>query len=316
MNSIVIVSESDQLPLDRNPALVYIASLPSDNSRRVIRHSLQNLVNMMWDGEGKCPPLEIFPWWELRYQHTQAIRTRLMEEFAIASTNRHLSALRGVLKECWRLNLMDVDEYQRAVDIHNVKGTTKPAGRDISDGEMRRLLKSCYDDGIIGIRDIAALAVLVMTGMRRDEFNNLTLEDFHPETGALDIQKGKGRKARTVYIVKQARKLLDQWLEYRGEEAGPLFNRVYKSGRINIARPMSGQAAYNMLTERAKQVGLRHTTPHDLRRTFIGNMLDAGVDTVTLAKITGHESVDMLKRYDRRPERVKAEAQSKIDLPI
>ncbi|MBZ0299873.1 MAG: tyrosine-type recombinase/integrase, partial [Anaerolineae bacterium] len=68
---------------------------------------------------------------------------------------------------------------------------------------------------------------------------------------------------------------------------------------------MSAQAAYYMVGGRAERLGLKKIAPHDFRRTFIGNMLDAGVDPVTVAGITGHASVDMLKRYDRRPERAK-----------
>lgn len=55
-------------------------------------------------------------WSVLRYQHTAAIRSVLMEKYSPAMANKMISALRGTLKEAWRLELMTTEEYGRSLD--------------------------------------------------------------------------------------------------------------------------------------------------------------------------------------------------------
>lgn len=47
----------------------------------------------------------------LRCEHTSAIRALLASRAIAPSTaNHHLAALRGVLRECWRLGYVNVDD--------------------------------------------------------------------------------------------------------------------------------------------------------------------------------------------------------------
>ena len=87
-----------------------------------------------------------FPWWMLRYQHAEAIRGRLAEAYAPAMANKMLSAMKGVLKSCWRLGLMSADERERASDVEPVRGTRRPPGRSIPRGEMRALFEVCAQE--------------------------------------------------------------------------------------------------------------------------------------------------------------------------
>jgi site-specific recombinase XerD len=43
-------------------------------------------------------------------------------------------------------------------------------------------------------------------------------------------------------------------------------------------RGMTDQAFYNILRRLGAQIKTRSFSPHDMRRTFIGDLLDAGAD--------------------------------------
>jgi integrase len=93
---------------------------------------------------------ECFPWHQLRYQHAQAIRTRLSDSVSArtgrplspASVSKHLAALRGVLRECWRLGLMSAEDLARAIDLEPVRGSTPLRGRVLEAHEVARLLSA------------------------------------------------------------------------------------------------------------------------------------------------------------------------------
>lgn len=118
-----------------------------------------------------------------------------------------------------------------------------------------------------------------------------------------------------MYVVNKTQTALAEWLNLRGDTPGALFLSVNKGGKVS-SRRLQPTAIYNMIEQRRKTAGLKKITPHDFRRTFISNLLDEHVDAVTITKLTGHASVDLLKRYDRRPERAKMDAVKKLDLPI
>ncbi len=87
---------------------------------------------------------------------------------------------------------------------------------------------------------------------------------------------------------------------------------IRKSGQLEF-RHMCPDAVLKIVRRRAKQAGVDSFSPHDFRRTFCSDLLDAGIDIVTVQKLAGHASVETTARYNRRGEEVKRQAVQKLD---
>ena len=105
------------------------------------------------------------------------------------------------------------------------------------------------------------------------------------------------------------------WLTVRGDDPGALFVAVNKSGRITSFKHMTPKTIYSMLAKRGSEAGVKSFSPHDMRRTFVSDLLDAGADITTVSKMAGHANVTTTARYDRRPEEAKRKAASLLHVP-
>jgi integrase/recombinase XerD len=307
VQSLVLTSPS---ALTIHPAAVYLSAL-AYGSQPTMSQSLNAIAALISNGECDAYTLN---WAALRYQHTAAIRTALLQKYSPATTNKMLCALRRVLKEALRLELMDATDYAKAVDIQGVKVKRKLKGRALTSAEIGTLLKVCLDDPTPqGVRDAALIAILRGTGVRRAEVVNLDLKDLG-RNGELQVRQGKGDKDRTVYLPTSAMTLVEDWLCVRGRKAGALLCPIRKGGEVQLRR-MSSQAVLQIVRKRAAESGLESFSPHDFRRTFCSDLLDSGIDIVTVQKLAGHASPATTSQYDRRGEETKRLAVENLDIP-
>jgi len=290
----------------QNPAAVYLASL-APTGRRSMAGRLKYVTSQLNQA------YETFPWQELRYHHIAAIRSKLQEQqLAPATINATIYALRGVARAAFNLGCMSAEDYQRLKDVKPVKGERLPAGRALNVGEIMALLDTC-DFSPIGTRNAALISLMYSGGMRRTELVSLDMEHYNQETGELKVL-GKGNKERMLYITNGAADALEDWLAIRGDAPGALFNPVIRTGKIQDRR-MTTQAIYNLLCKCAAAAGIKHFSPHDLRRSFISELLDRGADISTVQQLAGHSSIQTTAKYDRRGEKAKRKAQELLYVP-
>jgi len=317
-----LVTESATMPWSRalavapdarapqaDPTAAYLASL-SPKGRQTMLERLRAVAALL------DVPYEQVVWHELRFQHVDALRQRLLEQGrAPATVNLTLAALRGIARYARNLGLITAEEHDRLRDVKGARGSRLPAGRAVLAGELGALVAACAADPTpAGVRDAAIFAVLYIGGIRRSELAGLDVADWTPEPPTLRIRHGKGDKERLVPLVGAAARALDAWLAVRGARPGGLFLAVTRHHTI-VGSGMISHAVYNILAKRQREAGVAKLSPHDFRRTFVGDLLDAGVDLSTVQQLAGHASVATTARYDRRGEATKRRAIEALHFP-
>jgi site-specific recombinase XerD len=309
-----LISLEPPLPAERNPALVYLASLSTAASRRTMRSALRAIVKLL----GESDPIR-FPWQSLRYQHVAAVQTLLIEprpngERLSPCTIKHrIAALRGVLHQAWLLELMGAEDYYRARDTKRIEGSRLPPGRRIGEEEIGRLFLACEAPGLRNSRDGAVLGLLC-AGLRRFEIVDLNIDRFDETLGQITVI-GKRNQERCVQLPPGTRSVLRRWMKYRGDEPGPLILPIDQHGRARMKRCCE-KVIPGILQSLGKATGVTDFTAHDFRRTLITNLIDRGIDMARIQRIVGHKSVQTTVLYDRREEQQAHEVMNSYNVPV
>ena len=313
---------------ERAPAAQYMMGLAAGS--RPAQWSALLLVAGLLSG-GKCNPLDL-PWGEVGYLHTNAVRAWLVEHRAPATAKRILAAVRGVLKEAWRLRLMDSEAYHRAIDIKPIRGNAEQeaAGRYVQDGEIRALLAVCRADRTpAGVRDGV---ILGLAWLRRAEIAGLRTEHVDLVNKTIRV-KGKGAKWRSVPLVEGLALAVGEWLTVRSPEsvvhspesrvlttnlglgtADFLIWHVDRGGHVK-PRGITPAGVRDVFARRVKEAGVRLAAPHDGRRTWISNLLDVGGEVVVVQKLAGHQDPKTTAGYDRRGDEVRVKTINRLAMP-
>lgn len=161
----------------------------------------------------------------------------------------------------------------------------------------------------IGRRDHVLLLVAIQTGLRVSEITALTNHDVHLGPGAHVRCLGKGRKERCTPLTIETVAVLRTWLhERRGQPNDPLFP-TSRGGAL------SRDAVALLVTRHAKTaaqacptLGGKTVSPHVLRHTAAMRLLQAGVDTSTIALWLGHERAETTQIYIHADQTLKERA--------
>ena len=123
---------------DAHPVALYLNTM-SPASQRTMSSALESIADILSRGKTGRDQLA---WHELKPTHVAALRNRMVRSLAPATTNCYLTAIRGVLKSAWRLDLIDRETFERATDVPPARGKRAVKGRTVSIDELRTVIQS------------------------------------------------------------------------------------------------------------------------------------------------------------------------------
>jgi len=141
------------------------------------------------------------------------------------------------------------------------------------------------------LRDRAIVLLLVDSGMRCGELCRLAVEDVDQATGQISIRQAKGGSVRVVFIGKSARRALWSYAATRQHSSGgnPVFT-------TREGQPLTPDRVTKLIANLGRRAGF-HVHPHQLRHTFATMFLRNGGNLLSLQRLLGHSSLEMVRRY-------------------
>jgi integrase len=266
-------------PGSSSPVLVYLSGV-EEKGRPKMWGSLNAVAQRLGYSNARAAP-----WDELQAEHVAALRTWLSGALKPARVNRYLSAIKGTMKVAWQLGQIDGGRLVKILGVKAVRGGSRSSGRSLSAHEIHALVDACADGTFKGKRDLAVIALAYRGGLRRAEIAALNVEDVKAEAGAFVVRvPGRGREF-LVSIDNGGAEAIRDFLTGRGEAPGPLF---WKDGENKPRERLTADGLFGVLRERAHTAGVEGVSPHDMRHTFVSDMLAASADVLTVSALTGH----------------------------
>ena len=221
----------------------------------------------------------------------------LFRNLAPSTVNLYLAAVKKLAVESSDNGYLPSEVCAAILRVPGVKRLGVRTGNWLTKRQAEELIESPGAKTLIAKRDTAILAVLLGTGLRRNELSSLRIDHIQMREARwvlVDIV-GKGKRVRSVPMPSWAKAFIDSWTSAAQIESGKVFRRVNKGGNVGGAS-MSPQAVFDVVR---KYSTLRKNpiSAHDTRRTFAksAHAGHAAVEQIQLC--LGHASIATTEGY-------------------
>jgi len=281
---------------------VYIRRVPSEST--TIASALDRYLK------------EITPSKRLSTQHSEKVRAGLVQKrlgrYSLASLSPEIiaafrddrraegksdSTVRLELALLGHLYTVAIKEWGLGLAYNPVASIRRPppaAGRKrrLSRSEARRMLKACdaHSNPMLGW----VVRIALYSCMRQGEILSLTREQVDLNRRIVRLSETKNGSERTVPLSRRAVKVFQQALAHPVQAADTNLIFYGEPGKDGKRRPYRINKVWSMALTRA---GISDLHFHDLRHEAVSRLVERGLSDQEVAAISGHRSMQMLKRY-------------------
>lgn len=286
-------------------ARAYAEGARAANTRKAYRNDWKHYSE--WAGRVGLEPLPAAP------QTLGLYLAAHVGTLSVATLTRRLSAI----AVAHRMAGHHLDTRHPAVrdvmrGLRRAKGVAPRAAEALTVPLARLLVATCGDDRLIDIRDRALILVGLGAALRRSELVALDVEDttVMPEGLRIRIRRSKSDQegeGRVIAIGRTATATCPTaayaaWLAAAGIAEGAAWRSVNRHGRVGKRLP--DRTVARVVKSRAALAGLdpSRMSGHSLRAGLATSAAAAGIAEREIARVTGHQSMTVLRRYIREGE--------------
>ncbi|UZF34542.1 tyrosine-type recombinase/integrase [Ralstonia pseudosolanacearum] len=190
-----------------------------------------------------------------------------------------------------------IQEWGLGLTFNPVANIRKPSpgpgrNRRLNVDEQQRLFAAADGHSNPMLGWIVRLAV--ETGMRSSEITGLRRSQIDLQRRVVSLTDTKSGSARLVPLTRVAVGILQRAMD---NPVRPLDSDLVFFGEPGKSGPRKPYVFQKLWTRITSDVGLSDLHFHDLRHEAVSRLVEAGLSDQEVAAISGHKSMQMLKRY-------------------
>jgi site-specific recombinase XerD len=236
---------------------------------------------------------EVSGWETIRRQDIEAWMTARQIGGGKANTIR---VELGIFKACVRE--ASAQSIPLSADLLRIKPPAQPRAlpRYLTPEQMQRLMQTVANatdnDEVRGVLDRAWFLTLTYTGLRLSELLNLRLSDLDFTGGRLFVVGGKNSPERVIYLTPALTSALAQYLTQRPASSD---DHLWLKPSGKLLQPWT---VTNCLRRWGSACNVS-VSAHRLRHTFATQLVNQGLSLTSIAKLLGHQTLNMTQHYAR-----------------
>jgi len=226
------------------------------------------------------------------------------------SISRKLSALTSYFHFLVETKML---EHNPALSVKRPRREVKKPTNALTAEQVRALLDSVKTNPKAGIMHYALLMTFFTTGLRKSEILYLKKKHYREINDYKVLEYvGKGGKIGQKVVHPDTALAIDNYLLMMKDKGRELIEEDWlfqpthnPSNPTNVNKPLNPKTINQLLETFGKRIGLNFTiSPHSARATFIGELLEIGVDIYSVAREVNHSSVTTTQEYDKRRKKL------------
>jgi len=213
-----------------------------------------------------------------------------MKNYMISSYARYLATIKNFFNYLHKFEGIT----NSSVKSVRVKRQNKNLPKALTISDAKNTLDVCCNvskERWVQLRDYALISLIYGCGLRIAEALSIKLSDLNGEYISII---GKGKKERSVPILKEVATAIDKYLEYCPYKLAPASN-VFVGTR---GQKLNATVFQRQICRIRNYLGLSESvTPHTFRHTFATHLLSGGADLRSIQELLGHKNLSTTQIY-------------------